>query len=101
MWEWWRKNRVVLLGLLLLLAALLWYSVSLRQQKETSFFETLLMEATGPVQSAFTSLVRSTADIWGSYINLVDTEQQNRRLREQNSLLKSELNQLKEISLEN
>jgi len=59
------------------------------------------MEATGPVQSAFTSLVRSTADIWGSYINLVDTEQQNRRLREQNSLLKSELNQLKEISLEN
>lgn len=101
MWEWWRKNRAVLLGLLLLLAALLWYSASLRQQQETSFFETLVLRATGPVQSTFTGLVRGTADLWGSYVDLVETEQQNRSLLQQNRLLKSELNQLKEISLEN
>lgn len=101
MWEWWRKNRTVLLGLLLLLTALLWYSVSLSQKKETSFFETLVLRTTGPVQSAFTELIQGAADIWTGYLDLVDTEQENRRLQEENRLLQSELSRLEEVSLEN
>ncbi|MCK4536790.1 MAG: rod shape-determining protein MreC [Desulfuromonadales bacterium] len=101
MWEWWRKNKAILLGLLLLLAALLWYSVSLRQQKETNLFEALVLRVTGPAQSVLTDAINGVAHIWGNYLYLVDTAVYNRQLLEQNSALKAELNQLKEISLEN
>lgn len=101
MWEWWRKNRAALLGLLLLLVALLWYSVSLRQQRETNLFETLVLSVTAPVQSVLTSTINSVADTWGSYINLVNTAEENRRLQAVNSTLKAEINLLRENSLEN
>ncbi len=101
MWEWWRKNRAVLLGLFLLLAALLWYSVSLRQQRETNLFEALVLRVTAPAQSVLTSAINGVADVWGNYINLVDTVEENRLLMEANNVLKSELNRLRENSLEN
>jgi rod shape-determining protein MreC len=101
MWEWWRKNRMFLLGLVLLLVALLWYSVGLRQQKETSFFESLVLRATGPFQAGLSSVINGVADIWDGYLYLVDTVDDNRQLQVENSALKSELNRLEEISLEN
>jgi rod shape-determining protein MreC len=101
MWEWWRKNRVILLGLLLLLVALLWYSVNLRQQKETSFAESLVLSITGPVQALLTGAIHSAADIWGRYLYLVNTAGDNRRLIKEKSALRAEVNRLQEISLEN
>lgn len=101
MWEWWLKNRIALLGLLLLLVALLWYSASLRQEKETNFFESLVLSITGPVQAGLTGAIEKVADVWGGYLYLVDTADRNQQLLKDNSLLKSELNYLKEISLEN
>jgi len=101
MWEWWRKNRIALLGLLLLLTALLWYSVSIRQQHQTNFFETLVLRVTGPAQSGLTGAIKGVADVWERYLNLVDTAAYNRELLQENVALKSELNRLKEISLEN
>lgn len=101
MWDWWRKNRTILLGLLLLLVALLWYSVGLRQQKETSFADSLVLRITSPVQSVLTDAIQRAADLWTHYLYLVDTAEDNRRLLQQNSTLRTELNQLQEISLEN
>ena len=101
MWEWWRKNRPLLLGGVLLLVALLWYSVSLRQQDETNFMESLVLRATGPVQVAFDRVIKGTADIWGHYLYLVGTAEDNRSLVEENRALRAVLTQSDEVRLEN
>lgn len=101
MWEWWRKNRPLLLGGVLLLMALLWYSVNLRQQDETNFLESAVLYMTGPVQAGFDRMIGGAADIWGHYLYLVDTVEENRELREENRELRAVLPQAEEVRLEN
>jgi rod shape-determining protein MreC len=101
MWEWWRKNRPLMLGGVLLLAALLWYSVSLRLQDETNFLESLVLRLTGPVQAGFDRGIVGAADIWSHYLYLVDTAEDNRNLVEENRTLRAVLALSDEIRLEN
>ncbi len=101
MWEWWRKNRPMMLGSVLLLVALLWYSVNLRQQDETNFLESLLLRVTGPTQAGFDRVIVGAADIWGHYLYLVDTAEDNRQLTEENRTLRAVLTQSDEVRLEN
>jgi rod shape-determining protein MreC len=101
MWEWWRKNRPLLLGCVLLLAALLLYSVSLRQQDRTNVAEAIVLRITGPIQASLDRVIRGGADLWGRYLYLVDTEEDNRRLLEENRTLKALLIQSDEVRLEN
>ncbi len=101
MWEWWQKNRPVMLGMALLLMALLWYSVSLRRQEQTNLVEGLVLSVTGPVQSVFASMVGGVADVWERYFSLVDTVEDNRRLVAENRALKAELVLNEEVRLEN
>lgn len=101
MWEWWRKNRSLMFGGILLLAALLWYSVSLSQQDETNFLESLVLRATGPVQAGLDSLLDAAAESWGHYLYLVDTAENNRNLSEENRTLRAVLARSDEIRLEN
>jgi len=101
MFEWWRKNRTLLLGLLLLVMALLWYSVNLKQQARTNFLESLVLRLTGPLQSGFDASIGGVADLWGHYVYLVDTAADNRDLLEERRVLRSELDRLQEIDLEN
>lgn len=101
MWEWWRKNRPLLLGSVLLLVALLLYSVGLRQRDETNFLESLVLRVTGPVQASLDSVIVSAADIWGHYLYLLDTAETNRKLSDENRALRAVLMQSDEIRLEN
>jgi rod shape-determining protein MreC len=101
MWEWWRKNKPLLLGGLLLLVALLWYSVNLRQQDETNFLESVVLRVTGPVQAGFDRIIGGAADVWGRYLYLVDTAEDNRHLVEVNRSLRAVLTQSDEVRLEN
>jgi rod shape-determining protein MreC len=101
MWEWWHKNRPLFLGGVLLLMALLWYSVSLRQQDDTNFLESVVMRATGPVQAGLYNVINGTADIWGHYLYLVDTAEDNQTLIEENRTLHALLTQSDEVRLEN
>ncbi len=101
MWEWWRKNRPLLLGGVLLLVALLWYSVSLRQQDETSFVENLVLRITGPVQAGLDRVISGTADLWGHYLWLIDTAAENRQLQKENRSLHAVVTASEEIRLEN
>ncbi len=101
MWDWWRKNRPLVLGCVLLLTALLWYSVSLKRQDETSFFENLVLRATGPVQVGLNRLIGGAADIWDHYLYLVDTVDDNQLLLEENRRLNAELVRSDEVRLEN
>jgi rod shape-determining protein MreC len=101
MWEWWRKNRPLILGALLLMVALLWYSVSLRQQDETNPVEALVLMVTGPVQAVFDRMITGVADTWDHYLYLVDTVEENHMLKEENRALHALLTQSDEIRLEN
>lgn len=101
MWEWWQKNRPFLLGGVLLLVALLWYSVGLRQQDQTNFLESMILRTTGPVQSGLDSVINGAAEIWNHYLYLVDTEETNRVLLQENRTLRAILTQSDEIRLEN
>jgi rod shape-determining protein MreC len=101
MWEWWQKNRPLMLGAVLLLATLLWYSVSLRQQDETNFLESLVLRVTGPVQAGFDRGIASVADIWSHYLYLVDTAEDNYNLVEENRTLRAVVALSDEIRLEN
>jgi rod shape-determining protein MreC len=101
MLEWWYKNRPLFLGGVLVLVALLWYSVNLRQRDETNFLESVVMRATGPVQAALDGMIRGTADIWGHYLYLIDTAEDNQRLIEENRTLHAVLTQSDEVRLEN
>ncbi len=86
MWEWWRKNKPLILGGILLLMALLWYSVNLRQQDETNPMESLVLRVTGPVQAVLDRVISGVADTWGHYLSLVNTVEDNRRLIEENQV---------------
>jgi rod shape-determining protein MreC len=101
MWEWWHKNRPLLLGGLLLLVALLWYSVNLRQQDETNFLESVVLRATGPIQSGLNQMINGASDIWGRYLYLIDTAEDNRQLIEENRTLRAVLTESAEVRLEN
>ena len=101
MWDWWQKNRTLILSGILLLVVLLWYSVNLRQKPETNFIETLILRMTGPVQASVDQSIRWAANIWGRYIFLIDTEEENRILQEENRELKSKLAADEEVRLEN
>ena len=101
MWEWWQKNRPLLFSVVLLLAALLWYSVNLRQQDETNFLEGLVLRLTAPVQAGLDRVVQGAADVWGHYLYLVDTEEENRTLLEDNRNLSARLAENNEVRLEN
>lgn len=101
MWEWWQKNRPLMLSAVLLLMALLWYSVNLRHQDETNFLERVVLRLTGPVQDGLNHVIRGTADMWGHYLYLVDTEEENRILVENNRSLSAMLAENNEVRLEN
>ena len=101
MWEWWHKNRPLLLGGVLLLAALLWYSVNLRQQDETNFLEGVVLRATGPIQSGLDQIINGAADLWGRYLYLIETAEDNRQLIEENRTLRAVLTASDEVRLEN
>ena len=101
MLEWWQKNRPFVLACVLLLVALLWYSVSLRDKEETNLLERVVLAVTGPVQSGLTSAINGSADIWEHYLYLVDTAEdndtliaENRKLKEQNAHLQKDRDNL-------
>jgi rod shape-determining protein MreC len=96
-----KKYRPILLGLALLLAALLLYSLNLRQKESTSLFEQAVITVTSPLQKGFDLAAEQVADWWNHYVWLVDAARENEALRAENRLLKGEIDDLREIRLAN
>jgi rod shape-determining protein MreC len=83
MWQWWIKNRSLLLGLSLMLAALLCYSLGVRAGEQTSWFEALSLRLSRPLISVTSTLRYGVAGIWGAVVpgGHGDLDTENRRLR--------------------
>lgn len=96
-----RKFRPLILGICLVLAALFLYSANLRKKDQTSFFEQAVLTLAAPFQKTFDLAWERVSSGWRDYLWLVDTAQENAHLREENRLLKAELENLREIRLTN
>jgi len=96
MWQWWIKNRSLLLGLGLVLVALLAYSLGVGAEARTNWFETLNLGLGRPLFSATTGLRHGVAGLGGAILpgGASDLDAENRRLR-------AELSGLIELRQEN
>lgn len=83
MWQWWIKNRSLLLGLSLVLAALLAYSLGVRSGAQSNWLDRLSLRLGQPLASATTSLRHGVAGIGGALLpgGGSDLDAENRRLR--------------------
>lgn len=84
--------------LLLLSLAVLSYSVARRS--ETGFLRKMVLEAAAPVEDAVNISLGAADDAWKRYIFLVGIEDENRRLRRENTALSEQLNRYREGYLE-
>lgn len=83
MWEWWKKNRGLIAGLALVLAALLGYSLGLRGGGGTGWVEGAALRLGGPVLGTAASARYTVAGIWDAVIpgSSLDLDAESRRLR--------------------
>jgi rod shape-determining protein MreC len=95
------RYRFILLAIILLLATVILYSYNLRQKTTTTFFERSVLTLAAPFQLGIDGIVDSVTDIWGNYLWLVDARQRNLELEQENQQLHFELQQVKEVSLQN
>jgi rod shape-determining protein MreC len=81
--EWWRKNRQLLAGLVLVLAALLWYSLSLAGRERASWFDGLTRRLTAPAIGGASSVRQAVAGVFDTVLpgGRLDFDAENRRLR--------------------
>ncbi len=96
-----RRYQFVFLAIILVLATVVLYSYNLRQKTATTFFERAVLTFSAPFQSSIDSVVDSITGVWGDYLWLVDTGQQNQRLKRENLDLRAELQQAQEILQQN
>ncbi|TYO98677.1 rod shape-determining protein MreC [Geothermobacter ehrlichii] len=101
MLDFFRKYRIHLLAGSLLLASLLFYSYQLRHRQNLSLFHRGLLQLTAPFQRMIDVSVETVAETWNRYLWLVDTAEQNERLRRENRRLRSALADLAEVRLAN
>ena len=96
-----RRYQFVFLAIILVLATVVLYSYNLRQKTATTFFERAVLTFSAPFQSSIDSVVDSITGVWSDYLWLVDTGQQNQRLKRENLDLRAELQQTQEILQQN
>lgn len=96
-----RQFRFYLLAIILLLATVVLYSYNLRQKSVTTFFERAVLSVASPFQVAIDSGIDGVQSVWFNYLWLVDTRQENQRLKQENRELEARLLNMEEYALQN
>jgi rod shape-determining protein MreC len=87
---------------LLALAVPFWFlRASMRDPKQTSGADKVIVRLASPVQYAAATLARGVSNIWGDYIYLVDVKEDNASLQSQNARLKERVRKLETLEEEN
>lgn len=86
-----RKYRFYLLTGAALLAALVFYSLSLRDKENASGFERMVLDVFSPVYNIGAGISGFFSDVWGDYLDLVDVRAENKQLRNAVKVLNSRL----------
>jgi rod shape-determining protein MreC len=87
---------------LLALAVPFWFlRASMRDPKQASAPDKIIVRIASPVQYAAATLARGISNLWGDYIYLVDVKEDNAALLSQNARLKERVRKLEAFEEEN
>jgi rod shape-determining protein MreC len=101
MGDFFKRQRIVVLAIMLLVGTLLLYSYNLRHKGATTLFERTVLTLTTPLQTGVDVFTDEIGLLWNNYLWLVDARRQNLQLTEQNRRLQGELVAQAEVRLEN
>jgi rod shape-determining protein MreC len=101
MFDFFGKYKIRILAGIALLAALVFYSLNLRHKEKANIFEKTVITVTMPVMELVDNLDDFFSSIWNNYINLVDVERENGKLRETVKILNNRVIENREAELEN
>ncbi len=96
-----KKLRTILLVWLALLALLAFFSSISRSERDYFFVESSLVDGILPVFSVFTTIKTGIESLWTNYINLTQTQQENKSLKKKLVQLSQENIRLRETALAN
>lgn len=84
------------------LAVPFWFlRASMRDPRQTSGADKVIVRIASPVQYAAATLARGVSNIWGDYIYLVDVKEDNASLQSQNARLEERVRKLETLEEEN
>ena len=96
-----RKFRRGIFVIVLMIFALLVYSIQLSQRETTTLFEKAVLEVMAPCQRGATWIATKVGKWWENYFRLVGVSRENRLLKEENRQLRAKLQEMEEIKLTN
>lgn len=87
---------------LLALAVPFWFlRASMRDPRQVTGADKIIVRLSTPVQWAAATLARGLSNFWGDYVYLVDVKEDNARLGSQNARLRERVRKLEELEEEN
>jgi len=95
------QARKFIIPILIFLLALSLISANLHSRENMSFFESLVVGITSPVQKAVWGVIGGIGNIWRGYFYLVGLEKENQVLKRELQELKLEVNRYREAHLAN
>lgn len=101
MLEFIRRNRILLTSVLLLIFSVLLTSFNARSSQYSDPFARVFLDVLEPLQSGLTSVGNRVLHVWQRYVYLVDTEAENRRLRERLDQLENHVVRMSELHYSN
>ena len=96
-----RRYRDTVLVIVLLALPFFFLRASIRQPQEVNIVDRALLGASAPIEYAASALARGISDLIGEYTYLVDVKVDNTKLSYENSRLKADLHELRNVRSEN
>ena len=91
-----RKYRPHIIAVVLLITSLAIISYSASKLTETGFLRKIAFEIAAPFTDVVNISIKGLTDFWKRYLLLVELEKENRRLREEKTVLNEQLNTYRE-----
>ena len=96
-----KRYRDIVIVLLALAVPFVFLRASMRDPKQVSGPDKVIVRIAAPVQYAAATLARGISSLWGDYIYLVDVKEDNKRLASQNARLGERVRKLEALEEEN
>jgi rod shape-determining protein MreC len=97
----WKRYRDLVIVLAALAVPFLFLRASLRDPKQASGPDRLIVALSAPIQTAAATLARGISDIWGNYVYLRDVKEDNAKLASENARLREKVRQLEGNEVDN
>jgi len=95
------QTRKLIIPILIFLLALSLISANLHSRENMSFFESLVVGITSPVQKVVRGIIGGMGNVWRGYFYLVGTQKENEVLKRELQELKLQVNRYREADLAN